>query len=138
MKETMLTCCRIRIAAWCLRFPSAQSAPWWALQMSHIQEIHPVCRSVLRNRTTCWNACDAFSGDVSASDIIATFSGVRALHDDGSEQSAQRVSRDYELELQKTDSGAPVLTVYGGKITTYRRLAEAALQLLLPELGVQA
>ncbi len=79
-----------------------------------------------------------FRADVNASDIITTFSGVRALYDDGSEQSAQRVSRDYELELQQTGSGAPVLTVYGGKITTYRRLAEAALQHLLPELGVEA
>jgi glycerol-3-phosphate dehydrogenase len=78
-----------------------------------------------------------FRREVNASDIITTFSGVRALYDDGSEQSAQRVSRDYELELQKTGSGAPVLTVYGGKITTYRRLAEAAMQRLLPELAVE-
>lgn len=75
---------------------------------------------------------------VSPADIVSTFSGVRALFDDGTEQAAQRVTRDYQLELQAGGSGAPVLTVYGGKITTYRRLAEAALQRLLPALGMGA
>ena len=78
-----------------------------------------------------------FRVEVSPADIVATYSGVRPLFDDGSEQSAQRVSRDYELELQNAGSGAPVLTVYGGKITTYRRLAEAVLQRLLPELDIE-
>jgi glycerol-3-phosphate dehydrogenase len=45
------------------------------------------------------------------------------------------VSRDYHLELQNSAAGAPVLTVYGGKITTYRRLAEAALSVLQPHAG---
>jgi glycerol-3-phosphate dehydrogenase len=79
-----------------------------------------------------------FRRAVTTDDIVTTFSGVRPLYDDGSEQSAQRVSRDYQLELQKTAAGAPVLSVYGGKITTYRRLAEAAMQHLLPELGIEA
>jgi glycerol-3-phosphate dehydrogenase len=79
-----------------------------------------------------------FRREVTAADIVTTFSGVRPLHDDGSGKPAQRVSRDYDLELQKAPSGAPVLTVYGGKITTYRRLAEAALQHLLPQLGLEA
>jgi glycerol-3-phosphate dehydrogenase len=78
-----------------------------------------------------------FRREVTATDIVATFSGVRPLYDDGSGKPAQRVSRDYELELQRSASGAPVLTVYGGKITTYRRLAEAAMQQLLPELGLE-
>jgi glycerol-3-phosphate dehydrogenase len=68
----------------------------------------------------------------SSADIVASYSGVRPLYDDGSESAAQRVSRDYKLELQHTAFGAPILSVYGGKITTYRRLAEAALQQLLP------
>ena len=67
-------------------------------------------------------------------DAVASYSGVRPLHDDGSAAQAQQVSRDYRLELQ-TDTGAPLLSVYGGKITTYRRLAEHALELLLPALG---
>jgi glycerol-3-phosphate dehydrogenase len=74
-----------------------------------------------------------------AADIVATYSGVRPLYDDGSATAAQQVSRDYHLELQHgAGSRSPVLTVYGGKITTYRRLAEAALALLLPELGRDA
>jgi glycerol-3-phosphate dehydrogenase len=68
-------------------------------------------------------------------DIVASFSGVRPLFDDGSAAAAQQVSRDYHLELQQGTSGAPVLSVYGGKITTYRRLAEAALQAIGPALG---
>ncbi|MEO8308648.1 MAG: glycerol-3-phosphate dehydrogenase [Pseudomonadota bacterium] len=79
-----------------------------------------------------------FRREITAADIVTTFSGVRPLYDDGSEKSAQRVSRDYDLELQKTDSGAPVLSVYGGKITTYRRLAEAVMQHLLPQLEMDA
>ncbi len=70
-----------------------------------------------------------------ASDIVASYSGVRPLFDDGSTQSAQQVSRDYHLELQHGAGGAPVLSVYGGKITTYRRLAESALDSVLPALG---
>jgi len=69
-------------------------------------------------------------------DIVATYSGVRPLFDDGSSASAQKVSRDYHLELQHGSGGAPVLTVYGGKITTYRRLAEHALQRLASELEI--
>jgi glycerol-3-phosphate dehydrogenase len=72
---------------------------------------------------------------VTAGDIVSTYSGVRPLFDDGSSGAAQQVSRDYHLELQHGTGAAPVLTVYGGKITTYRRLAEAALEMLLPKLG---
>jgi glycerol-3-phosphate dehydrogenase len=68
-------------------------------------------------------------------DVVWCYAGVRPLYDDGTEAAAQRVSRDYHLELQHAESGAPLLSVYGGKITTYRRLAEAALELLLPQLG---
>jgi glycerol-3-phosphate dehydrogenase len=51
---------------------------------------------------------------------------VRSLYDDGSAE-PQDVTRDYVLVLDERFREAPVLTVYGGKITTYRRLAEAAL-----------
>jgi glycerol-3-phosphate dehydrogenase len=72
-----------------------------------------------------------------AADIVKCYSGVRPLYDDGSSAAAQRVSRDYHLELQQGAQGAPVLTVYGGKITTYRRLAEAGMQELAPALGIR-
>lgn len=64
-------------------------------------------------------------------DIISTYAGVRPLYDDGSEKAAQKVSRDYHLEVQQAPGGATVLSVYGGKITTYRRLAEAVLDQVL-------
>ncbi|HTQ37064.1 MAG TPA: glycerol-3-phosphate dehydrogenase [Steroidobacteraceae bacterium] len=71
-----------------------------------------------------------------AADIVASFSGVRPLYDDGSGGTAQQVSRDYHLELQHNATAAPILSVYGGKITTYRRLAEHALALLLPAMDI--
>jgi len=73
---------------------------------------------------------------VGPADIVSRYSGVRPLFDDGNSTSAQQVSRDYHLELQQGPTGAPVLTVYGGKITTYRRLAEHALERLGSTLDV--
>lgn len=69
-----------------------------------------------------------FRVPLSASDVVWSFAGVRALDDDGSE-SASRVTRDYRLDLD-VSFGAPMLHVIGGKITTYRRLAEQALDKL--------
>ena len=56
---------------------------------------------------------------------------MRQLYDDGA-RSAQNLTREYVLDLQGRAGEAPLLTVYGGKITTYRRLAEAALERLAP------
>ncbi|HXC59011.1 MAG TPA: glycerol-3-phosphate dehydrogenase [Steroidobacteraceae bacterium] len=75
---------------------------------------------------------------VTAADIRGSYSGVRPLYDSGEHQAAQQVSRDYHLELQHGPQGAPMLSVYGGKITTYRRLAEHALTLLSDALGKDA
>jgi glycerol-3-phosphate dehydrogenase len=58
-------------------------------------------------------------------DIVWTYSGVRPLHDDGA-KSATAATRDYVLKVDAS-GGAPLLNVFGGKITTYRRLAESAL-----------
>ncbi len=66
---------------------------------------------------------------IKASDVVWAFAGVRALYDDGSRRS-QDVSRDYVIELDESGGAAPLLTVYGGKITTYRRLAEHVLDRL--------
>lgn len=63
-------------------------------------------------------------------DIVWKFAGVRPLDDDGNSD-ASAVTRDFRLEL-KLDTGLPVVHVIGGKITTYRRLAEAVLELLAP------
>jgi len=73
----------------------------------------------------CAFASQYFARPVTADDVVWSYSGVRPLYDDGA-RSATAATRDYVL---KTDhaAGAPVLHVFGGKITTYRRLAEAAL-----------
>lgn len=73
-----------------------------------------------------------FRDQVEAADIVHTFAGVRPLV--GEETvNASAISRDYQLELD-TD-GAPLLSVIGGKITTYRKLADEAVDLLAPLLG---
>jgi glycerol-3-phosphate dehydrogenase len=70
-----------------------------------------------------------FRNVVTPDEVVRSFSGVRALYDDGSDK-PEDVTRDYELVLDGGDGRAPLLTVYGGKITTYRRLAEAVLMRL--------
>ncbi len=67
---------------------------------------------------------------VSKDDIVWTYSGVRPLYDDGA-TSATAATRDYVLTLDQS-AGAPILNVFGGKITTYRRLAESALEKITP------
>lgn len=61
----------------------------------------------------------------SAQDVVWKYSGVRALYDDD-ESNASKVTRDYRLELETFGDGAPALSVLGGKITTFRALAEEA------------
>ncbi|MGB0902197.1 glycerol-3-phosphate dehydrogenase [Halocynthiibacter sp.] len=66
-----------------------------------------------------------FKKPIEADDIIWTYSGVRPLYNDGA-SSATAATREYVLRVNKT-AGGPVLNIFGGKITTYRRLAESAL-----------
>ncbi|MBS0320459.1 MAG: glycerol-3-phosphate dehydrogenase, partial [Proteobacteria bacterium] len=70
---------------------------------------------------------------LSPQDIVWTYSGVRPLHDDGS-ANPSAVTRDYTLKLDAGagNADAPLLSIFGGKITTYRKLAEAALAKLAP------
>jgi glycerol-3-phosphate dehydrogenase len=77
-------------------------------------------------------ANEYFSRQLVESDIVWTYSGVRPLYDDGSSD-AQQATRDYVLELSE-DGGAPLLSIFGGKITTYRRLAMHALEKLATHL----
>jgi glycerol-3-phosphate dehydrogenase len=69
---------------------------------------------------------------VTRADVVWTYSGVRPLYDDHA-KSATAATRDYVLSLDT--SGAPILNVFGGKITTYRRLAEDALEKVVPHLS---
>lgn len=77
----------------------------------------------------CAFASQYFKKPVTAADVVWTYSGVRPLYNDGA-KSATAATRDYVLSLDET--GAPLLNVFGGKITTYRRLAESALAKLVP------
>jgi glycerol-3-phosphate dehydrogenase len=67
-----------------------------------------------------------FRSGIVAGDVVWAFAGVRALYDDGARK-PQDIGRDYALVLDKSFGEAPLLTVYGGKLTTYRRLAEDVL-----------
>ncbi len=71
-----------------------------------------------------------FRKPVERDDIVWTYSGVRPLYDDGA-SSATKATRDYVLKVDDA-GGAPLLNVFGGKITTYRRLAEQALAKIAP------
>jgi len=77
----------------------------------------------------CAFASQYFRRPVTAADVVWTYAGVRPLYNDGA-KSATAATRDYVLSLDQT--GAPLLNVFGGKITTYRRLAESALAKLVP------
>ncbi|MEZ9390373.1 glycerol-3-phosphate dehydrogenase [Vibrio splendidus] len=66
-------------------------------------------------------------------DVVWTYSGVRPLCDDESD-SPQAITRDYTLELDAELDQAPLLSIFGGKLTTYRKLGEAALKKLEPHL----
>ena len=74
----------------------------------------------------CGVVNEYFRASITPADVVWAFAGVRALYDDGARK-AQDVGRDYVLLLDERFGEAPLLTVYGGKITTYRRLAEDAL-----------
>lgn len=81
------------------------------------EEIAYLCEAVNRH----------FTRQIAPGDVVSSWSGVRALHDDGAAK-AQSVTRDYHLELDR--DGAPLLSVFGGKITTARALAEEAVEML--------
>ncbi|MDU8927141.1 glycerol-3-phosphate dehydrogenase [Alisedimentitalea sp. MJ-SS2] len=71
-----------------------------------------------------------FAQPVTPDDVVSTYSGTRPLFDDGA-SSASAATRDYVLDFNES-TGAPLLNVFGGKITTYRKLAEEALDALKP------
>ena len=75
-----------------------------------------------------------FGRQIAPADVAWSYSGVRPLFDDDASD-ASAVTRDYVLDIEAPPGEAPVLSVFGGKITTYRRLAEHALKKLEPYLG---
>jgi glycerol-3-phosphate dehydrogenase len=87
--------------------------------------VPPVCTDAERDYLLGF-ASQYFETPLRPEDVVWRYSGVRPLYDDGS-KSATAATRDYVLRLDAA-GGAPVLNVFGGKITTYRRLAEGALE----------
>lgn len=72
-----------------------------------------------------------FTRQISPEEVVWTYAGVRPLCDDESD-SPQAVTRDYTLEVSGSEQEAPLLSVFGGKLTTYRKLAQAACHKLQP------
>lgn len=81
----------------------------------------------------CAGASEYLRVPVTPDQVVWTYSGVRPLYDDGA-STAQAATRDYVLELDAPSEQAAQISIFGGKITTYRRLAEAALAKLGPHL----
>jgi glycerol-3-phosphate dehydrogenase len=82
----------------------------------------------------CAAASEYFAEPVHRKDIVWTYSGVRPLFDDGATK-AQEATRDYVLKVEGKTGEAPLLNVFGGKLTTYRRLAEHALEKIGEAIG---
>jgi len=89
------------------------------------EEAAYLCRAVSR----------AFRRPITPEEVVWSYSGVRPLHDDGA-SNPSAVTRDYVLKLDR--DGPPMLSVFGGKITTYRRLAEDAVTQVAAALGKPA
>lgn len=84
----------------------------------------------------CKAASEYFAEPVKPSDIVWTYSGVRPLFDDGASK-AQEATRDYVLKVEGASGEAPLLNVFGGKLTTYRRLGEHALEKIAEAIGAK-
>ena len=91
----------------------------------------PVCTPEERDYLLSF-ASEYFAKPVTTEDVVWTYSGVRPLYDDGA-TSATAATRDYVLKVDEA-GGAPLLNIFGGKITTYRKLAEAAMDKIAPRL----
>jgi glycerol-3-phosphate dehydrogenase len=84
------------------------------------EEVDYLCRAVNR-----W-----LRQQITPGDVLWSFAGIRSLYDDHS-PSASQISRDYVLSLDEANGRPPILSVYGGKITTHRALAEDAVDRLV-------
>ena len=93
----------------------------------------PVAISPEETAYLCESVDRFLARPVTPDDVVWSYSGVRPLFDDAA-RNASAVTRDYVLDVQDQGGAAPVLSVFGGKITTYRRLAEHALEKLGPYL----
>jgi len=81
----------------------------------------------------CRAASEYFTSPVTPQSVVSSYSGIRPLFDDG-KKDAKAATRDYVLKLEASNETAPLISIYGGKITTYRKLAESVLEKLAPYL----
>jgi len=82
----------------------------------------------------CTLSSEYFAKPIMPSDVVATYSGVRPLFDELGRGDASKVTRDYAFDVQDAAGAAPLLAIYGGKLTTYRKLALDAMDALKPYL----
>ncbi|KQO68573.1 glycerol-3-phosphate dehydrogenase [Methylobacterium sp. Leaf89] len=91
----------------------------------------PATISAEETRYLCDCINRSFAWSIDPKDVVWSYSGVRPLYDDAAAD-ASAVTRDYVLDLEDGGGRAPALSVFGGKITTYRRLAEHAMEKIAP------
>lgn len=82
----------------------------------------------------CALVSDYFKSTITPEQVVWSFSGVRPLYDDGA-KNASKLTRDYVLDLESKAGAPPLVSIYGGKVTTYRRLAEDVFEKLEPYLS---
>ena len=84
----------------------------------------------------CAAASEYFAQAVKPADVVWTYSGVRPLLSDGASK-AQEATRDYVVKAEEHAFGAPLVNIFGGKITTYRRLAEEVMEAAAAMIGAK-
>lgn len=99
----------------------------------HVGEVEHVEASAEEIAYLCAGANRYFARTITPADVVWSYAGVRPLIDDGSAR-PEAATRGYHLDLDVEAGGPPLLTIYGGKITTYRHLAAEAVALLQPHL----
>lgn len=100
----------------------------------HGAQMHPPKISDHEKDYLCTMASQYFKEPVTTNDIVWTYSGVRPLYDDGASK-AREATRDYVIRRSDNLGNASVLNIFGGKITTYRKLAESMLEEIEASLG---
>ena len=103
--------------------------------VDHTEGLDKVAASAEEIAYLCAGASEYFRTPVTPADVVWTYSGVRPLVDDGSGK-PEAATRGYRFEIDGAAGEAPLLSVFGGKITTYRELASEAVRLLVPHLPI--
>ena len=101
--------------------------------IDHDQSVNEVEISEKEKKYICDSANTYLNAEIKLKDIVWSYSGVRPLYDDGASM-AQEATRDYVIKTSKEDS-ALMINIFGGKITTYRRLSESILEHIEEFLG---